>query len=258
MLIAAMSFLTRQIDYTLVFSAKCIEDHQEELRKDKPAGPTAMLTRFLDAHNLKPDYFTYNDVLIGGLTGLVAGADTSEISMSSLFHYVLESPEVLKKLRAEVDGTDSTWEKARELPYLNAVMKEAHRIHSPVGTPLWREVPESGTTLCGRFFPGGTQVGVNIWVSHYSQAFAPDPEVFRPERWLEADPKKLALMERRHMVFGAGPRNCQGSNLALMIMSKIVPVLVKEFDFDITGTWETWNNWFVNGKGLTGKIRIRE
>ena len=44
-----------------------------------------------------------------------------------------------------------------------------------------------------------TTVGVNTWVAHYSDAFSPDPDVFRPERWLESDKEKLIEMNHAHM-----------------------------------------------------------
>ena len=220
MLIAALSFCLRQIDYTLVFTQKCIEEHQEEIKANgKPSSPISMLTRYLNAHTQKPEWFTYNDVLIGGLTGLVAGADTTEISLGSIFHYLHSQPSALKKLRAEIDSaaTDGkisdpiTYNEAKKLQYPNAVMKEAQRMHSPAGIPLWRIVPESGATLSGRLFSGGTTVGVNPWVSLRSAVYAPDPDIFRPERWLEAGPKRLAEMERSHIVFGVGPEIAKGS-----------------------------------------------
>jgi cytochrome P450 len=268
MLITFLSFCLRQIDYTLVFTQRCIESHQEELKQSgKTTGPIAMLTRYLDAHNQNPSHFTYNDVLIGALTGIVAGGDTTEITLGSVFHYLHSHPATLSKLRAEISSADAkgeisdpiTYAEAKTLPYLNAVIKEAQRMHSAVGTPLWRTVPEPGFTLANHFFNAGTTVGVNVWVSQHSQAvYVPDPDTFRPERWLESDAEKLAAMEKSHIVFGVGPRNCQGQMIALMEMSKVLVQLMRRFDFEIKGKWETRNNWFVGYKGLTGRVRVRE
>lgn len=76
-------------------------------------------------------------------------------------------------------------------------MKEAMRLHPGVGMPLERVVPEGGATLCGEFIPGGTIVGVNAWVVHHSkEVFGFDTDTFRPERWLDAEPDQLRLMEQ--------------------------------------------------------------
>ena len=262
MLIAALSFVMRQIDYTLAFTRQRIEEHQAEIEeKGTSIAPIAMLTRFLDAHNQKPEWFTDNDVLIGALTAIVAGADTTEITLGSVLHYLYEYPECLKKLRAEIESANIsdpvTYNEAKQMPYLNAVIIEALRMHSPAGTPLWRTVPKPGFTLSERFFPEGTTVGVNVWVSQHSSAFDPDPDTFRPERWLEANPNTLARMNKSHIVFGLGPRNCQGEMIARMEMWKVIPQLLRTFDFEIIGEWKLRNNWFVNYEGLTGKIKMR-
>ena len=116
----------------------------------------------------------------------------------------MKQPEKLKKLLVEIDeaykkgaisGLISDKE-ARALPYLNAVEKEAMRMHSSVGLILERHVPSEGTTICGQFIPGGTIVGVNPWVVQYDPDVFPDPESFLPERWLDADPDHLATMEK--------------------------------------------------------------
>ena len=43
-----------------------------------------------------------------------------------------------------------------------------------------------------------------------------------------------------------------------MQITKGIPQLLRNFDFDITGRWETHNNWLVGYKGLTGRIKTRE
>lgn len=65
-----------------------------------------------------------------------------------------------------------------------AVMKEALRVHSAAGLPLWRVVPEHGVHICVRFFPEGTVIGLNTWCADHDQdVFGKDAETLRPERW---------------------------------------------------------------------------
>ena len=86
----------------------------------------------------------------------------------------MTNPEVTDKLREEVSEHRSTaahprhfsFKETQEMPYLQAVIKEALRLHPAVGQPLERVVPAGGTTIAGQFFPGGVShkeqpIGVN-------------------------------------------------------------------------------------------------
>ena len=157
-----MTFFTKQVDYTYVFAQQQIDSHKERKTGQSSATPD-MLDRFFDLHTKDPNHFTKNDVLIGAYSGIVAGADTTWISLGSIIYHLHKYPQTLTKLRNEIDemaregkiSDPVTFEESKKMPYLNAVIKEAQRVHSPTGFPLWRMVPGSGATLCGRDFPPG-------------------------------------------------------------------------------------------------------
>lgn len=76
-------------------------------------------------------------------------------------------------------------------------MKEAMRLHPGVAYPLERYVPPEGATICGVDLPGGTNVSVTAPVVHMDMTvYGEDADSFRPERWLDAEPDRLKLMER--------------------------------------------------------------
>lgn len=85
----------------------------------------------------------------------------------------MKNPATLKKLISEVDAADArgdlgefvSWKAAKQMPYLEAVVKEAVRIHPAVGQLLERDVPKGGVVLDGHFLPQGTVVGMNPWVA---------------------------------------------------------------------------------------------
>lgn len=90
-----------------------------------------------------------------------------------------------------------TYYEAQRMPYFQACMREALRMHPAVGQLLERIVPKNGTTIEGVFLPEGTIVGINPWVAARDKAvYGADVYMFRPERWLEADEKQLKLMDR--------------------------------------------------------------
>ena len=71
------------------------------------------------------------------------------------------------------------------------------RVHPGVGSPLWRITPKGGATICGHLIPEGTEVGMSAWAVHQDKkVFGEDANIFRPERWLDADPERMASMDR--------------------------------------------------------------
>lgn len=78
-------------------------------------------------------------------------------------------------------------------------------MHPATGLPLGRVVPDGGATICGRFFPAGTVVGVNSWVAHANKdVFGQDAQVFRPERWL-VEKEEYARMDRYFVSVSMSP-----------------------------------------------------
>ncbi|KAF5857346.1 hypothetical protein ETB97_005925 [Aspergillus alliaceus] len=191
---------------------------------------------------------------------IMAGSDTTAISLSVVIYLLLKSPGAAKKLREEIDtfaaagklSNPATFEQARQMPYLQACIKEALRVHPAAGRSFLRVVPPEGQTIAGQYFPSGAMVGVNPWVVHYNpDVFGRDAAEFRPERWLDLDKEKLSLLEQSLLTFGVGVRTCIGKNLSLLEMSKVIPQLYREFEFNLAepkGTWTTWNDWFVKPK----------
>ncbi|KAL0933453.1 cytochrome p450 pisatin [Colletotrichum truncatum] len=232
------------------------------------------LTKFLAKHSDGPDTFTNYHVLVGCATNMSAGSDTTGISLSAIFYYLLKDPDCLEKLRAEVREFENrgelsrnpTFKEGQNMPYLQAVIKEALRIHPAVGLPLERVIPKGGATMAGRFFPEGSVVGINSWVQHRNKAlYGEDAEQFRPERWLINDEERLAAMNRNWMPFGMGSRTCLGKNVSILEMTKLVPRLVRDFEFKLEGnvsqvgsSWKTENAWFVKPRNFCVKMQPRK
>ena len=98
----------------------------------------------------------------------------------------------------------------------------------------------------------------------YDPAYFPDPTVFAPERWLQADERALARMNHVFMPFAAGSRGCLGRHfaqaelqvgLARMFRGLELELWERERERDIDHTWAHIsgepNKW---GKGLRFKV----
>lgn len=119
---------------------------------------------------------------------------------------------------------------ARKLPYLNACIQEAFRLHPATSFSLERVVPSSGDTIDGHFVPGGTVVGCNPWVLHRDKAtFGEDVDQYRPERWL-GEPETVHRMSQTLFQFGAGSYICLGKNIAYLEIYKLIPSLMQTFE----------------------------
>ena len=136
-------------------------------------------------------------------SNITAGSDTTAILLRTVFYHLLKHPQTLRRLLTELEEAASenrlsdpvTWKEARDLPYLDACVKEAGRIHPPFGLPLERVVPAEGAEICGKRFEAGTIVGINAWVVHRDKlTFGEDVEIWRPERWL-CDDRRRKMME---------------------------------------------------------------
>ncbi|OTA63622.1 cytochrome P450 [Hypoxylon sp. EC38] len=240
---------------------------------NEPQDRRDFLSRFLEAKKTHPQTVNDAQVLSYTISNVNAGSDTTAISLRAVLYYTLKHPRVLEKLVKELeDAYDSgrmsipvTWKESQQLPYLDAVIKEAFRLHPAVGLLLERIVPQGGLQLPdGPFLPPGTVVGVNAWAIHRHPVFGEDLDSFIPERWLPAEGESEETFEARRQemasatfTFGAGPRTCIGKNISLLEVYKLIPSLFYTFKFELTkpdAEWETFNAWFVRQTNMDMRI----
>lgn len=112
-----------------------------------------------------------------------------------------------------------SWKELSTVPLLLAIVKESLRLHPPAGFTLPRAIPDGGRTLCGKYLPAGTTVGMSAWCVHANEKFwGKDTLEFKPERWL--DPVSAQKLEAYGMSFGQGARGCLGKSIALVQLAK--------------------------------------
>jgi cytochrome P450 len=199
-----MNFVQRKVDER--YEAR---KHGAQPRVEHDStSPQDFLDKMVEAREQNPDNVKPVHVFMMGLSNIIAGSDTTAVSLSSIMYYLLITPHALAKLRQEISehglqSKKTTFKDSQDMPYLQAVIKEAWRMHPATGLPLWRVVPEGGVHIADHWLPAGSNVGINSWVAHYNKAvFGDDAHVFRPERWHEAkenDEAQYKKMEANYM-----------------------------------------------------------
>lgn len=162
------------------------------------------------------------------ITLLLAGHETSATAIAWCLYYLSREPEALGNLRAELDslGADPAPEALVRLPYLSAVVSEALRIQ-PIVTDVLRVCREP-FTLGGKWtVPRGEVIAVMILAIMKDARLFPEPDRFRPERFLE---KKYGIAE--FLPFGGGARRCLGAAFAEAELALAVAEVVRRWELE--------------------------
>lgn len=164
---------------------------------------------------------------------IIAGSDTTAISLCGIFFYLTSNAHRYEKLVTEIrssfDSTDDIvpGPKLSSCAYLKACIDEGMRLTPSGPCELPREVLSGGLTIKGEYFPPKTIVGTAPWANSRNQKIYKDATVFRPERWIvdeDAGVTKVdvAQMRSNFHPFSSGPGNCVGQNLAMMEMMIVI------------------------------------
>ena len=199
-----------------------LRDHVDRLlyaeiaeRRDDPAGETRddILSLLLSARDEAGEPLTDRELRDELITLLLAGHETTATSIGWAFERLLRTPAALELLTAEVEAGDSE-------EYLDAVVKETLRVR-PVVTEVFRS-PAEPTELGGYSFEPGTQLAAAILlVQRDPEMYPPDPEAFRPERFLDGAPEPYSWVP-----FGGGVRRCLGAAFATLEMKVVISTIL--------------------------------
>jgi len=219
-----------------------------------------LLTKFLQAKVDNPDLVDDRAVLGLTLSMVNAGSGTVATTLAATFYFLLKYPAVLKELVAEIDAhfpppTSTTaynsinfheyvtpFLASQKLPFLDAVLKEIFRLWPGLGMQLIeRLTPPEGAQILGEHIPGNVIVSCNAWIMHrHKPTYGEDVEVFRPQRWLDADAETLAAMNKALLVWGAGPNTCIGKNIAFLELFKVIPSVLRVFELELDDPEKEW------------------
>ena len=155
------------------------------------------------------------------MTLLLAGHETTATALAWTVERLVRSPRVLKRLREEVESGENA-------DYLDATIKEALRLR-PVVPGVIRQL-QRPLTLGNTELPAGVHVAPSIYLTQRRPDIYPDPDAFRPERFLgEQTPSTYEWLP-----FGGGIRRCLGASFALYEMRIVLETVLRRAMLETT------------------------
>lgn len=229
-------FFSRGLEAVENLTGIAIARVKERLANPPDINRTDLLARLQEGKDEKGEPLGFEELTAEALTQLIAGSDTTSNSSCALLYHAVRTPGVMEKLQRELDAAVPDpatkvpdYEAVRNLPYLEAVINETLRIHSPSGIGLPRQIPAGspGVHIRGHYFPAGTVLSVPTYSIHHSRdVWGEDADEFRPERWADVTPRQ----RNAFIPFSYGPRSCVGRNVAEMEMKMIAATWLRRYD----------------------------
>ncbi|WP_299935493.1 cytochrome P450 [uncultured Pelagimonas sp.] len=162
------------------------------------------------------------------LTFIVAGHETTALTLAWSLYLLAFDPEVQERARAEVlavlDGDTATGEDVAKLPFIRQIVDEALRLYPPAG--MVSRTALAKDELCGRQILPGDTVILPIYALHRHHMLWDDPDQFNPDRWAAGKPDRYS-----YLPFGDGPRICIGSSFAIQEAVIVLATLLARFRF---------------------------
>ena len=176
------------------------------------------------------------------VTLLLAGHETTATALAWALYELGRHPDLHARTVEAVRDGDDAW--------LDAVLKESMRLHPVI--PMVVRTLMKPATIAGHDLPAGATVGPSIIVSHQRDDNHPDPEVFRPERFLGHNPPTNTWIP-----FGGGVRRCIGAGFSLMEGVAVLREVFAAYDVETVGDDEPKVRNITSVPRYGARIRVR-
>jgi cytochrome P450 len=205
-----------------------IEERQAEGNTNHHHDLLAMLMSAMDEDGTQ---MTPQQLRDESMTLFLAGHETTALTLSWAWYMLSENPAAEARLHEELHGILAG--RAPELAdferlvYLRAVVNETLRLYPAAYIVARTSV--APCTIAGYDFPSDTTMIMAQWVMHRDPRYFDDPEVFRPERWLNGLENRLPA--GAYFPFGDGPRRCIGQGFALLESALVLATIAQKYRF---------------------------
>ncbi len=199
----------------------------EEKVKHKQT-PSNILESMIMARDEEGIAFTHQQLFANIVTLLLAGEDTTANTLAWAVYYLIKNPQYQTQLHQEIAELTPHLD---HLPLLNGVIQEAMRL-MPVAPVLYMENTQD-EVIEGYEIPAGTMLVLMVSQSGHEEAHFPEPEAFKPERWVNMSEEERKGHGKALMHFGSGPRLCPGMQLAHLEMKYALIAMFSQFTFSL-------------------------
>ncbi len=214
--------LKKQVD-------RLIYEEITEKRQHLDSGNTDILSLLMKARDEEGQKMTDEELHDEILGLLFAGHETSGAGLAWAMYWIHRNNGVRERLLRELDNLENYFDSLSiyRLPYLTAVCNEALRMYPPLPKTITR-IANQSVKLMGYNLPSGTAVSGCIYLCHRREDLYPEPNKFKPERFLE---KKFSSYE--FMPFGGGTRSCIGQALAMLEMKIVLTIILSKYQLKL-------------------------
>ncbi|GLJ19658.1 hypothetical protein SUGI_0356070 [Cryptomeria japonica] len=217
-----------------VFMNKLLHDHREK-RGVHARDLIDVLISTTENDEIQSDN---NDDVVKAtaLAMIIAGAETTAVTIEWALSALMQHPDVLCKAQQELDmhvGRDRLMEESdvHKLKYLQAIVKETLRLYPAAPLMVPHESRED-STVGGYHIPAGTQLLVNLWAIQRDGAVWERPTEFDPERFLKSGKEIDVKGQDFELIpFGSGRRMCPGMPLAMIVIHHTLGRLLQSFEW---------------------------
>lgn len=213
---------------------KLLYEEIQECRQQNDPSRTDILSLLMSVRDEAGQPMTDEELRDELMTLLFAGHETTATALAWALYWIHKLPSVREKLIQELDSLGDRPDPGTifRLPYLNAVCCETLRIY-PVGMLTFPRVVREPVSLMGYELDPGTQVIGSIYLTHRREDLYPQPEQFRPERFLE---RQFSAYE--YLPFGGGARRCIGFAFAQFEMKVVLAKILSRFEMALADNRE--------------------
>lgn len=201
-----------------------------ERRSQPSAERNDVLSLLMSAHDEAGNSMTDSELRDELITLMIGGYETTATSTAWALYWIHHKPEIREKLLEELDTLGDSPEPMDifRLPYLTAVCNETLRIASVTIFTLPRVV-QKPVELAGHTLEPGTVVIGGTYLIHHREDLYPQPNEFKPERFLE---RQFSPYE--FIPFGGGTRGCIGQALAMFEMKLVLAKILLRYQLTLT------------------------